>query len=495
MGAPERATGSAGTLLEHAGEGSPVASAAPHPTAPRPLMTGTALALLTCTALLVSFSESMLIPALPTIQAQFGSNAADISWVPAIYLLVGAISVPLFGKLGDLYGKKRMLTFVMLAYSIAVILDGFAWNLPSLLVFRAVQGLGLAMFPLAISLIHDEAVAARVPVAVGLITSMNGVGAAIGLIGGAYITQTFSWQTNYNLLAPFAVVLTLLLYLVARESTQLTRERIDYVGLSIFGLTITMLLLAISEGGILGWTSTATITLFALSAIFAVALVVAERHVTNPLFEIHLPEVGSILKVDFAMLVAGAVMFMGFYMVIYFAQEPTIGLGRDVEKAALILAPAALLMLVFAPLGGRLAQRWGSKPVELIGTFLVIVGFVSLLLLHSGAQELGAGCVVLFAGVSFLLTALSISILILSPAGSVGSEVGLNTSFRTLGQAIGVAISGAFLAGFLVPGTLLPSDEAYALTAYAGIALGIVALLLLASLPNLKVKGSPPLAE
>ncbi|MGD0718175.1 MAG: MFS transporter, partial [Thermoplasmata archaeon] len=289
-------------------------------------MTGTALALLTCTALLVSFSESMLIPALPTIQAQFGSNAADISWVPAIYLLVGAISVPLFGKLGDLYGKKRMLTFVMLAYSIAVILDGFAWNLPSLLVFRAVQGLGLAMFPLAISLIHDEAVAARVPVAVGLITSMNGVGAAIGLIGGAYITQTFSWQTNYNLLAPFAVVLTLLLYLVARESTQLTRERIDYVGLSIFGLTITMLLLAISEGGILGWTSTATITLFALSAIFAVALVVAERHVTNPLFEIHLPEVGSILKVDFAMLVAGAVMFMGFYMVIYFAQEPTIGL-------------------------------------------------------------------------------------------------------------------------------------------------------------------------
>lgn len=455
-------------------------------------MTRTVLLLLTSTALLVSFSESMLIPALPTIQAEFHSNAAAVSWVPAIYLLVGAISVPLVGKLGDVYGKKRMLMVVMAAYSVAVVLDGFAWDLDSLLVFRAVQGLGLSMFPLAISLMHDELPAARVPVAVGLLTSMNGVGASIGLLGGAYITETFNWRTNYHLLAPCAVALTLLLYLLARESTQRALAKLDYPGLALLGLAITMLLVAISEGGTLGWTSAPSLALFALAGIFSIALVVVEYRVEHPLFEIRLPEIRPILQVNLAMLLAGASMFLGFYLVIYFAQEPGIGLGRNVEQAALILAPASVLMLVFAPLAGHLSSRWGPKAVEMIGALLVLAGFVSVVFFHAGALALGGASIVLLGGVAFLLTSLSISILLLSPAASVGTEMGLNTSFRTIGNAIGVALAGAFLAGYLIPGTSLPSGEAYALTAYAGIAVGLLALLLISTFPQLRVQGPAP---
>ena len=455
----------------------------------KPAMTGLVLGLLTGTALLVSFSESMLIPALPDIQVQYGASADAVSWVPAIYLLVGAVSVPLFGKLGDVHGKKRMLVFVMVAYSAAVLLDGFSWNLASLLAFRAVQGLGLAMFPLAISLVNDEMAPSRVPLSVGLLASMNGVGAAVGLILGAAITQGYGWQTNYHLLTPFAIALTILIWLFARESPQRTTERIDVVGVSLLGLAVTMLLVAISEGGVLGWTSATTLTLFALGAVFVGVLVIAERRVRGPLIDVHSPHIGGLMKVDFAMLLAGAAMFMGFYIGIYFAQEPGVGLGRNVEQAGLILAPAAILMLVFAPLGARLAQRVGPKLVELVGAGLVILGFLSYIFLHHSATDIAVASVIVFAGVSFLLTALSLSILLLSAPEKVGTEMGLNTSFRTIGQAVGVSIAGAFLASYLIPGTSLPSDTAYLFIAVVGIVFGALAIALIATLPALKVTG------
>ncbi|MGI0140871.1 MAG: MFS transporter [Thermoplasmata archaeon] len=447
-------------------------------------MSSMVLLLLSGVGLLVSFSESMLIPALPTIQLQYEASAAAASWIPAIYLLVGAVSVPLLGKWGDTYGKKRLLMIVMAAYSGAVVLDGFSWDLASLLAFRAVQGLGLAMFPLAISLIHDEMEAARVPVSIGVLTSMNGVGSAIGLILGAWITENYGWQTNYHVLAPFAVLLTVILWFAVRESTQRHAERIDYVGISFLGASVALLLVAVTEGGTLGWTSATTLTLVVFGLGFALALIVAERRSARPLFQLKAPGFANILKVDFAMFVAGAVMFLGFYVAIYFAQEPTVGLGRDVAQAGLVLAPAAILMLVFAPLGGRIAQRFGEKPVELLGFLLVVAGFVSLIFLHKTAFGLGLDMVVLFAGVAFLLTALSISVLALAPANDVGSEIGLNTSFRTIGQALGVAVAGACLTAYVIPGTSLPSDTAYYLTALTGIGLAVLGALLVLTLPH-----------
>lgn len=232
--------------------------------------------------------------------------------------------MPLIGKLGDLHGKKRLLIIVMIAYSAAVTLDGFSWNLGSLLAFRAVQGLGLAMFPLAIALIMDQLPHDRVPVGVGLLSAMNGVGSAVGLLLGAEITQLYGWQTNYHLLAPFAVLLTALVAWRARESPVGRAGSIDYPGLALLGLAVTLFLVAISEGGALGWTSGATLGLFAGAALFGVGFAVAERRRADSLLGIQLPGFSNLLKVNFVTFVAGATMFMAFYVAIYFAQEPTL---------------------------------------------------------------------------------------------------------------------------------------------------------------------------
>ena len=444
------------------------------------------LVLLACTALLVSYSESMIIPALPDIQSQYNASAAAVSWVPAIYLLVGAVSVPLFGRLGDVHGKKRMLILVMTAYSAAVVLDGFSWDLTSLLVFRAIQGLGLAMFPLAISLVHDELDAAHVPVAVGLIVSMNGVGSAIGLIVGASITESYGWQANYHLLAPFAILLTAMIFVLARESTVTAQERIDYAGLTTIGACFTLLLVGLTEGGTLGWTSAATVGLLAAGAVLGVAIYFVERRNEQPVIPLRSATAKPLFLVNFVTLCTGAVMFIAFYVAIYFAQEPGIGLGRNVEQAGLILAPAAILMLVFAPLAGRLMHRTGPKPVSLIGGILLIVGLIVILPFHASGYGIAAATIIVLAGVAFELSALSVWVLLLSTPAQVAGNTGINTAFRTLGQAVGVTVSGAFLASFLEPGTKLPSAEAYLLSVIVGIIFAGLAVLVVLGLSNQK---------
>ena len=229
--------------------------------------------------------------------------------------------------------------------------------------------------------------------------------------------------------------------------------------------------------------------LLVLAAVIAVALIVVERRAKEPLFALKDSGFGQMLRVNFATLAAGAVMFIAFYVAIYFAQEPKIGLGRDVAQAGLILAPAALLMLFFAPLAGRLTKRSGPKVVGLIGSVLAIVGMGLMLGFHSSGTELAVGMVVVLAGVAFLLTSLSIWVLALSPSEKVGSNTGLNTSFRTIGQSLGVTFAGAFLATFLLANSQLPSDQAYFYSTLVGIVLAIFGLAMIASLPRRRLSG------
>ena len=181
--------------------------------------------------------------------------------------------------------------------------------------------------------------------ATGLVYSMNGVGASIGLVGGAWITQTLSWQTNYTLLAPVAVVVTILMVIKVRESSVRAKEKLDFVGTTLFGFALVGLLVGLSAGGEFGWTSTLVLGLFIMAVISAVLLVAAERRIKDPLINLTIPNIRSILKVNFLMFVTGLCMFIAYETIIYFTQEPGVGFGFSVTQAALILLPAALMML------------------------------------------------------------------------------------------------------------------------------------------------------
>jgi MFS family permease len=469
--------------------------------------TGLVLIILSLTGLMVSFSESMLIPALPTLQAEFHTTEAVISWVPAIYLLFGSLTTPSFGKLGDTYGKKKLLLTALIFYTVAVIGNGFAWSIGSLLVFRAIQGVGLAMFPLAFALIRDEFPKEKVPTATGIISAMFAVGATIGLVGGGWITQTFSWQTNYHLLAPVAIIVTLLVAWRVRESPLKTPSRLDVLGVILLGIAVIGFLVPLTQGGQWGWTSLYTLGLFAVGVFATIALVYTELHVGDPLFDFKLMGIRYILETNFMMFIAGFAMFLAYLAIVYLTRTPPpVGFGLDTFQAALSFVPAGLVILVAGPLFGRFVKRRGAKNALLLASLIIAVSFVFFILFNGTLIEIVIGTMILFAGIGGVFVA-AINVLIMYvPASKTGAETALNTVFRFIGGAVGTAVAGELLTLYEAPITiaipggtavvLAPTMQAFAYIAAIALILslvGIVTAYALKRAPEVELPEQAPL--
>jgi len=447
--------------------------------------TGLVLVILSLTGLMVSFSESMLIPALPTLQAEFHTTEAVVAWVPAIYLLLGSLTTPTFGKLGDTYGKKKLLLVALILYTIAVIGNGFAWSIDSLLAFRAIQGVGLAMFPLAFALIRDEFPREKVPTATGIISAMFAVGATIGFIGGGYITQTYSWQTNYHLLAPVAAIVTLLVLWKIRESPVRTPSRLDTWGITLLAIAIVGFLVPLTEASVWGWTSLYTLGLFAIAIIAVVALVHAELRVRDPLIDLKLKGVRHVLETNLMMFIAGFAMFMVYLAMAYLTRTPPpVGFGLDTFQSALVFVPAGLVILVAGPLFGRIVSRRGAKNALLLASLIVVASFIFFILFNATLAEIVIGTVILFAGIGGVFVA-AINVLIMYvPPSKTGAETALNTVFRFIGGAVGTAIAGSLLTLYEAPITvvlpegptvvLAPTNQAFAYIAVVALILSLV---------------------
>jgi len=444
------------------------------------------LAILSCTGLILAFSESMLIPALPVLQTEFHTTEATIAWVPAIYLILGGLVTPTFGKLGDHHGKKKLLLVALLFYTVAVVGNGFAWSVASLLVFRAVQGIGLAMFPLTFSLIRDDFPPERVPLSTGIVSAMFGVGGAIGLVGGGWITQNFSWQTNYHLLSPVAVLVTLLVAWQVRESPLRCGGRIDLSGAILLGIALLGFLVALTQGDTWGWTSAYTLGLFAVGIVFTVLLVYTERRVADPFLDLTVKGARYIYEAHFLMFIGGFAIFFSFVFATYLASAPSpIGFGFDTLQATLTLAPAAVASFVAGPLFGRLVRSWGAKNVLLLSALILDAGFLSLLLFRSVPAALAADMVIVFFGAGGIFVAVINVLFMYVPLSETGTETALNTVFRFVGAAVGPTIVGALLTAYAVPvasagesSAPAPAAQAFFYAALAATALGLIGVVI-----------------
>ena len=449
--------------------------------------TGIILAILSLTALVTSFSESMLVPALPVLQADFHTTEAVIAWVPGIYLLFGSLATPSFGKLGDTYGKKKLLLIAIVLYTIAVIGNGFAWSVESLLVFRAIQGIGLAMFPLAFAIIRDEFQHEKVATATGFVSAMFAVGSTIGLVGGGWITQTFSWQTNYYLLAPVAAIVTALIAWRVPESPVRTPSRFDYWGIILLELAILGFLVPLTQSGVWGWSSPYTLALLTLGVAATIAFVYAELHVRNPLVGLKLPGARYILEINFVMFIAGFSMFLADVAIVYFAQTPPpVGFGLNTFQTALVYVPSGIAVLVASPLFGVLVTRRGAKNTLVFASFIVAASFVFFALAGSSIVGIIIGTIILFSGVGGVFVAAINLLFLYVPASRTGAETALNMVFRYIGGAVGTTVTGALLTLYAAPiivaipgGTtivLAPTTQAFTYIVVVALVLGLLGL-------------------
>lgn len=439
----------------------------------------------------------MIIPGVPTIQQDFHTTATIASWITSAYLIVGSAVSPLFGKLGDIYGKKKMFLISLIFYMTGVGLAGFSPSIYFLLFARALQGMGFAIIPLSIAIITDVFPRERVAVAQGIISGTFAIGAAAGLIVGSFVVQDLGWQYAFH----SALILSVILFIVAarilqKDIVRVVNKTVDYIGAGILMAGVTLILLYVTEGPTLGWLSGEELLLVIPGAVLTFGFFVFESRRENPLMRLSLFRIRNVLVANLVGLVSGIMMFSLFFAVVYYAELPKgFGLGEDIIHAGLTLAPSTLGMMVGGIGIGRLLPRTGPRPIILIGASILGVGQVLFLLERSTATWMAIDLFVALFGVICILVPLVNMLAIALPRDSVAVGLGINTMLRNLGGAIGPVLATTIMAtytatyfvkinGVNIPAAQLPSSTAFNYIFYLGIALAIIVALIGATTKN-----------
>jgi len=470
-----------------------------------------ALFVLAPIAIAVMYTEAMLIPSLPTIANDFNVNSATVSWILTAYLVSGVISNPIVGKLGDIYGKKRILVYVMIIYTIAVTLNGFAPNFTLFIIFRTIQGIGLGMFPLAFSLIREEFPPHLVPRAQGIVSAMFGIGSAISLPIAATVAQDLGWQYNYHFIIPFVILLTYLTSREIRESKYTNpNTKIDYVGALVLGLSLALMTIAISEAPTWGWLSLDFLTTVFLGIFLFFGFISYEMRTPFPLISINLLREKNVLAANIAAFVAGFGIFMAYQAITYLLELPNpVGFNLDILTTGLLMWPVSLMQMIGALLSSRLILRTGTKFIVVISSIILSFFYFILGLTAIGGSSNNLAIIITLSSLATLgaamLNVVLINILTFSVERRVlGIATGMNTVFRLIGGAFGPSIAGSLLSTYyqylVYPVTLngqetflsvqLPSDYAFQLTFYIASIAGLLMVIIGSMTRDIKIRGT-----
>lgn len=259
--------------------------------------------------LLVMYIETMIVPSLPTLVDYFHTDYDSISWVVTSYLISGTVSSIIFGKFADIYGKKKIFLLVAGIYTVSIIFGGFASSLPEFILIRTFQGAGMAMFPIAFSLIRDEFPPEKIPLAQGVVSATFAGGASVGLVVGAYISQNYGWEWDYHTAIPIALVLFLLSFKFLKESNVRINAKLDIPGTVLLSSSIVSALIATSEGQYWGWGSQSIFSLYAFSIVLIALFVLVEEFAKNPLIDINLLSSRNLLLTNIISLFVAFGMF------------------------------------------------------------------------------------------------------------------------------------------------------------------------------------------
>ncbi len=461
-------------------------------------------------ALMVTYVETMVIPAFKSFETFFDEPpATTVVWIVSAYLLVGTVATPIFGKLGDKYGKKRILVVVMSLYAVAVSIAGFTPNLGAaagidranqiyvLIGVRAFQGLGMGMFPLAFAMIPEVFPAARVGPAQGIVSGMFAAGASLGLVGGGYIAFRYGWQLTYHTVIPVAVLVAVLAAVILRESPHLSPHPIDLPGIASLGTALASLMFAITQGPYWGWASVAAVRwggvpigvvdFYAIAAAATAFFLVWETRAPTPVVSFAALRQRNIWVSNVNGIFVGIGMFLIFIALVILVEDPAPpGFGYTPFQMGLVAVPSSLSMLAFAPVWGRWVSVGGPKPVMIAGFAVMGFGALGLTLLHGTIVELLLLTIPTLVGnVAVLIAMSNIIVLSVSPK-ELGIQTGMNQTFRNLGSAVGPVVAATFTAVYTTSyfGHPVPSGTAFEAVFALTAALAAIGLVLSLGLRN-----------
>jgi EmrB/QacA subfamily drug resistance transporter len=447
------------------------------------------LAALTFAGTSYALLQTMVVPALPALREDLHTSTTWVTWVLTGFMLVAAVATPLIGKLGDQYGKERLLMLSLVALFVGCVLATFAWDIWSLIGARAIQGLGGGLFPLAFAIIKDEFPAEKVGTAVGIVSSVFGVGGGLGLVLAGVFVDYLSWRWLFAVSAGAAGISVLLVHRFVPESPIKTPSRVDIPGAVLLSVGLAALLVALSEGADWGWGSARVVGLFALSAAALALWPVVERRVAEPMIDMRMFVRRPVLLTNIAAAVTGFSMFGAFVLLPNFIEtSPELagyGFGATATATGLYLLPNAVTGFAGGPVAGILGRRVGSKVPLALGLLLGGAGIGVLAIWHDEPWQLVVSMLVQGLGITMAFAAMAKLIVDAVRPSETGVASGMNTVMRTVGGVIGGQVGAAMLTADTIGGTAIPAESAFTIAfAIAAVAALLGALLSLFVTPR-----------
>lgn len=452
----------------------------------RPLLTVAALCF---GGLAAATTQTMVIPVQGELGRLLQTSEANASWVVTATLVAAAVAMPIAGRLGDIFGKQRVLVVNALLLLVGSVVCALSDTLLPMLAGRVLQGCAMGFIPLGIALMREVVPPRLAATGMAAMSATLGVGGAVGLPLAAWIVQDLSWHALFWVSAGLAAAVVAAVLLVVPHVDDAVGGRFDVVGALGLAIGLVAVLVAVSKGNEWGWIEGRTLGLLVAGILVLLVWGSYELRVIDPLCDLRVSARGPVLLTNLAAILIGFGMMASAIVVPRLLQAPAetgYGLDQSLLATGLWMAPGGLVMMAFSPVAGRLLHNLGARTTLMTGGAVLGAGYLfSVFLMAEPWQLLVASCIT-SAGVGIGYAAMPALILESVPASEAGSGVGINGLMRSIGTSVSSAAMAAILTAWTVDlaGGALPAEGAFRLCFVVGAAAAFAGVVLAGLVPR-----------
>ncbi|WP_105971195.1 MFS transporter [Streptomyces geranii] len=410
-----------------------------------------------------SMLQSLIAPALPTVQRALDTSQSTATWVMTAFLLSASIFTPILGRVGDLIGKKRTLVAVLVVVTLSCLLAALAPNIGVLIFARVVQGAGGALFPLSFGIIRDEFPTGEVSGSISNLSAVIAAGGGVGMVAAGPIVTALDFRWLFWLPVGVVAVTTLIALRYVPESPNRAAGRVGWLGAVLLSGWLVALLLPLSQATRWGWGSGRTVGLFATAVLLFALWLFAEARSRNPLIDLKVMRLPAVRTTNTAALLFGAGMYSIWSFLPGFVQTPAsagYGFGASVTSAGLLMLPMLIAMFLSGVVGGRLTPVLGARKLLTAGAALGALACGFLTLWHDEKWQVAFVAGVFGLGIGLAFASMANLIVGSVPPEQTGAATGMNANVRTIGGSIGAALTSVLVTGSLQPSGL-PYESGY----------------------------------
>lgn len=385
--------------------------------------------------------------ALPAISGEFSSSIATTAWVATIYMIIQATFMPVSGRAGDIFGHKRVFIAGLLIFTTMSIFCAFAWNIYVLIIARGLMAVGTsALSPMSLAFVMQAFPGRNRAQALGIMGGLMGSAPALGLVSGGFLVETLGWRSVFLVAVPLcALIAPLALWVLEETESTTAQRRFDVPGSVLLTTGLFSGLLSLSQGSDWGWGDPRTLGGFAVFAVLLVLFIFRERAAVQPLLDLGLLKIRSLVSANVVGFFASGSMFGSFVLLPFFFQSV---LGGSPASAGMQIAPLALAFLLSAPVGGRLTIRIGARATALCGLGVAVAGYTAAsraIEVDISPVTLGLSIAIMGIGLGLANAPVTTAALHDIPSDKRGVAASLPQMSRFMGGSFGMAVVGAVL--------------------------------------------------